>query len=247
MHSKGEMIEAIRDANPFIELGPAQCAAILDAVSPMIAANEREECAKEVARISALGYDQAAFLVGRDIAEAIRARSDSTPAALNQTAAPRKGVMPDPITGQGDARGPRTTKPYRSFRDLGAVAQFRRVGCADWYDGHPDHSDGGGPYETRVLYAAPTQSPPPVSQSPEAATGAVVGGEMEELSVRMKRFAMNARRDAAESGEDLAFYFEALEEFADEVAAYEYAKWLAVQQETDSFDLLVADALAVRP
>jgi len=33
--------------------------------------------------------------------------------------------------------------------------QFRRQLCADWYDGHPDHEDGGGPYETRILYTTP--------------------------------------------------------------------------------------------
>lgn len=36
------------------------------------------------------------------------------------------------------------------------VAQFRKVGCSDWYDGYPDHDDGGDPYETRTLYAHPT-------------------------------------------------------------------------------------------
>lgn len=38
------------------------------------------------------------------------------------------------------------------------VHQFRKVHCADWYDGHPDHGGGGGPYEERTLYtAAPSQ------------------------------------------------------------------------------------------
>ena len=36
----------------------------------------------------------------------------------------------------------------------GEVRQFRRVGCADWYDGNPDHEDGRGPYEARTLYAS---------------------------------------------------------------------------------------------
>lgn len=36
-----------------------------------------------------------------------------------------------------------------------AIYQWRKQMCADWYDGHPDHEDGGGPYETRTLYAAP--------------------------------------------------------------------------------------------
>ena len=38
--------------------------------------------------------------------------------------------------------------------------QFHKRGCADWYDGLPDHEDGGGPYETRTLYTAP----PPAQQ-----------------------------------------------------------------------------------
>ena len=42
----------------------------------------------------------------------------------------------------------------------GAIHQWRTIGCADWYDGHPDHGDGGGPYETRTLYAAPPQRDP---------------------------------------------------------------------------------------
>ena len=33
-----------------------------------------------------------------------------------------------------------------------AVHQFRKKHCADWYDGFADHSDGGGPYEERILY-----------------------------------------------------------------------------------------------
>jgi hypothetical protein len=36
-----------------------------------------------------------------------------------------------------------------------AVHQFRKAGCSDWYDGYPDHEDGGGPYELRTLFAAP--------------------------------------------------------------------------------------------
>lgn len=38
-----------------------------------------------------------------------------------------------------------------------AIHQWRKRLCAEWYEGHPDHSDGGGPYETRTLYAAPPQ------------------------------------------------------------------------------------------
>lgn len=35
------------------------------------------------------------------------------------------------------------------------VRQFRKVGCADWYDGFADHTDGNGPYEERTLYTRP--------------------------------------------------------------------------------------------
>ena len=45
------------------------------------------------------------------------------------------------------------------------VHQFRRRLCADWYDGHPDHEDGGGPYETRILYTA--QQAQPVDEQAE--------------------------------------------------------------------------------
>ncbi len=38
--------------------------------------------------------------------------------------------------------------------DVEPVHQFRHEHCADWYDGLPDHGDGGGPYETRTLYPA---------------------------------------------------------------------------------------------
>lgn len=38
------------------------------------------------------------------------------------------------------------------------VHQFRKEFCSDWYDGLPDNSDGGGPYETRTLYTEPCGS-----------------------------------------------------------------------------------------
>lgn len=44
-----------------------------------------------------------------------------------------------------------------------AVHQFRKCGCSDWVDGHPDHTDGGGPYETRTLYTAPPEQRKPLS------------------------------------------------------------------------------------
>lgn len=33
------------------------------------------------------------------------------------------------------------------------IIQFRKPYCADWFDGYPDPTDDGGPYETRTLYA----------------------------------------------------------------------------------------------
>ena len=39
-----------------------------------------------------------------------------------------------------------------------AIHQWRKPLCCDWYDGHPDNGDGGGPYETRTLYRSPPAS-----------------------------------------------------------------------------------------
>jgi hypothetical protein len=35
------------------------------------------------------------------------------------------------------------------------IHQWRKPHCFDWHDGHPDITDGGGPYETRVLFTSP--------------------------------------------------------------------------------------------
>ena len=50
-----------------------------------------------------------------------------------------------------------------------AVHQWRKQGCADWYDGHPDFGDGGGPYEIRTLYTAPPQRKPLTDEQVDAA------------------------------------------------------------------------------
>jgi len=44
------------------------------------------------------------------------------------------------------------------------VVQFRSVGSADWYDGHADSLDGGGPYEERTLYTHPVPAEKPSDQ-----------------------------------------------------------------------------------
>jgi hypothetical protein len=44
------------------------------------------------------------------------------------------------------------TKPVAD--SVEAVHQFRRVGCAGWYDGQPEPTDGPGPHEVRTLYAS---------------------------------------------------------------------------------------------
>jgi len=35
------------------------------------------------------------------------------------------------------------------------VHQWRQKHSPYWYDGYPDNDDGGGPYETRILYTTP--------------------------------------------------------------------------------------------
>ena len=51
-----------------------------------------------------------------------------------------------------------------------AIVQHRKQHCADWYDGHADHADGGGPYEERVLYTHPPEPlPEPVAEPVQAA------------------------------------------------------------------------------
>lgn len=52
------------------------------------------------------------------------------------------------------------TKTAAAVAEREPVAQFRKVGCSDWYDGLPDHQDGRGPYEKRTLYL----DPPPTSE-----------------------------------------------------------------------------------
>ena len=47
-----------------------------------------------------------------------------------------------------------------------AVYQFRRAHCSDWYDGHADHGDGGGPYEERTLYTTPQPTQPQAGAVP---------------------------------------------------------------------------------
>jgi hypothetical protein len=40
------------------------------------------------------------------------------------------------------------------------VHQWRQKHSPYWYDGYPDNYDGGGPYETRVLYTTPPAAQP---------------------------------------------------------------------------------------
>lgn len=61
------------------------------------------------------------------------------------------------------------TKAIKAHRRGEPVVQFRKEHCADWYDGYPDHFDGGGPYETRTLYTAPAQEVDPIDIDNEAA------------------------------------------------------------------------------
>ncbi len=52
------------------------------------------------------------------------------------------------------------------------VHQFRAMNCANWYDGHPDSDDGGGPYETRTLFTHPPRREPLTEEQIKKATGA---------------------------------------------------------------------------
>jgi hypothetical protein len=45
------------------------------------------------------------------------------------------------------------------------VHQFRVPNTCTWFDGHADHTDGGGPYEERTLYATPHTAPVPLSDA----------------------------------------------------------------------------------
>jgi len=61
------------------------------------------------------------------------------------------------------------------------VHQFRKWGCSDWYDGLPDHQDGGGPYEARTLYTAPAkQEAAPLAAVPEGLTDAQIEAFFQE-------------------------------------------------------------------
>ena len=42
------------------------------------------------------------------------------------------------------------------------VHQWQQKHSPYWYDGYPDNDDGGGPYETRILYTTPPAQPVPV-------------------------------------------------------------------------------------
>ena len=68
-----------------------------------------------------------------------------------------------------------------------AVHQFRKQCCAAWYDGHPDHTDWGGPYEERTLYTAPPDRKPLTSDKdrPDQGTTYVEGyGYVDTRAVR---------------------------------------------------------------
>ena len=59
--------------------------------------------------------------------------------------------------------GPHTVPLVTQPAQQEPVHQFRKRGCSDWYDGHPDHTDGGGPYEARTLYTSPPAQRKPLT------------------------------------------------------------------------------------
>jgi hypothetical protein len=62
---------------------------------------------------------------------------------------------PDPI---GDAQSALIAE-MAAQPEQEPVHQWREKHSAYWYDGYPDNDDGGGPYETRTLYATPPAAP----------------------------------------------------------------------------------------
>lgn len=60
------------------------------------------------------------------------------------------------------ARTSEISRLLKERQDCEPIYQFRKAGsgCPEWHDGHPDPTDGGGPYETRTLYAAPPKREP---------------------------------------------------------------------------------------
>jgi hypothetical protein len=63
------------------------------------------------------------------------------------------------------------------------VHQWRQKHSPYWYDGYPDNDDGGGPYETRILYTTPPAQPAPV-QEPDAFDGGVYLGDGKDHAIK---------------------------------------------------------------
>lgn len=113
-------------------------------------------CAQEETRSSELKYSYGVVIT------ALRA-------ALAEPVSDTLPPLPEPFTENEYGERAFTADQIRSYAAAAlaaavaepvAIHQWRTIGCADWYDGHSDHSDGGGPYETRTLYAAPPQREP---------------------------------------------------------------------------------------
>lgn len=67
----------------------------------------------------------------------------------------------------------RRAKPAQVPEGCRPVPQWGKAGTCEWHDGYADHSDGGGPYKERVLYAA--------HQPPEAAKDKPVDAVLQML------------------------------------------------------------------
>lgn len=88
-----------------------------------------------------------------DLHDAVQALP-AAPASPEQQDHPEQHL--DMVDQASNAQQAKAQEPSR------AVHQFRTAYCSDWYDGLPDHEDGGGPYETRTLFTRPqpAQRPP---------------------------------------------------------------------------------------
>lgn len=84
------------------------------------------------------------------------AQPEQCDVGIHHVSCPSCGIDgPDGGAGNGKPGAISAWNTRAALQDkAGEVRQFRRVGCADWYDGNPDHEDGRGPYEARTLYAA---------------------------------------------------------------------------------------------
>jgi hypothetical protein len=86
---------------------------------------------------------------------------EASPKQAPQAAQPKKPLFAEMVSQHPGLREElleMDAQPAGAVLKPEPVSQYRKICCADWYDGHPDLEDGGGPYEVRTLYTHPHQS-----------------------------------------------------------------------------------------